>query len=373
MKRNTPWRSLALGITLLGCAASAGAAALQPPAGYRTAGRLVAKAAAPCTAPPQPFTGELEFPSKYEGSGRARDTFNPESAAAYKKKTQPIVSMEKGLVSLVKHYQRSGNLADADCARGWLLSWAAADAMRGVAKNHTGRSLRKWSLGTMASAYLQLKFAPAQPLAAHAKDAARIETWLSAMATQVAAEWPTNDPIEKINNHYYWAAWALMATAIATDRREHFEAALALYRVFEKQVDADGLLPNEMRRASRAAEYHNYAMAPLAMIAAFAKANGVTLAGEPGSALSRLAAQAQTALDDPQHFKPQAGALQETKALEPSSASAWLEPYCWTLACSPSQQRRLAATRPLGNTRLGGDLTAVFATPSTAAPAASAP
>ena len=361
------WRALALGITLLAIVGSASAAPLQAPAGYHAPGRLIPKAAAPCTSPPAPFTGVLEFPSKYEGSGRSRDTFNAESAAAYKKKTQPIVSMEKGLVSLVKHYRRSGNVADADCALGWLSTWAAADAMRGEARNHTGRSLRKWSLGTMASAYLQLKFAAAQPLASHPEKAARIEAWLAAIATQVKAEWPASDPIEKINNHYYWAAWSLMATAIATDRRESFDSALVLYRVFEKQIDADGVLPNEMKRASRAAEYHNYAMAPLAMIAAFAKANGVELAANDDSALSRLAVRAQTALDDPQSFKAQAGAMQETKALEPSSASAWLEPYCWTLACTPSQQQRLVATRPLSNTRLGGDLTGVFLTTSTTA------
>ena len=350
--------------TLLSTAAFA--APLQPPPGYQGSAAAGQGKPAACKPPPTPFTGVLEFQSKYEGSGSARDSYNPASAAAYKRKTQPIVSMEKGTVSLVKHYRRSGNAADAACAVAWLSTWADARALMGEARNHTGRSLRKWSLGTLASAYLQLKFTASQPLTAHRAEALRIERWLSGLAILVAAEWPPTDPIDKINNHYYWAAWALMASAVATDQREAFDAAVALYRVFDLQVDVDGVLPNELKRASRAAEYHNYAMAPLAMVAAFAKANGLLLADGQNPGLARLARQAQDALNDPQSFKARAGVSQEATALAQQSASAWLEPFCWTRPCSPSQRARLEATRPLANTRLGGNLTAVFAAAETA-------
>lgn len=368
MRRKPSIRCAALLVLL--CQTLAGAAVaepLQPPAGYRSAIPAARSTAALCEAPPVPYTGVLEFQSKYEGSGPARDSTNPASAAAYKRKTLPIVSMEKGTVALVKHYRRTGQQADADCALRWLLTWADARALTAEASNHTGRSLRKWSLGTLASAYLQLKFAPSQPLAVHTAQAQRIERWLAGLALQVAAEWPPTDPIPKINNHYYWSAWALMAAAVATDQRASFEAALALYRVFERQAEFDGVLPNELKRASRAAEYHNYAMAPLAMVAAFAKANGVLLAEGESPALVRLARQAEHALDNPQTFAARAGASQESKALGEQSANAWLEPYCWVRVCSSSQQARLAVRKPLASTRLGGDLTAVFASAPDAA------
>lgn len=372
MPARMPFRAMALTSALLLAAAPAMAGPLQPPPGYLQPAGSKPGAASPCPAAPKPFTGTLAFQSKYEGSGKARDTLNPDAEKAYKAKTRPITAMEKGLVSRVKKYQRSGNAADLQCAVQWLSSWATAKdgavtgAMLGEATNHTGKSLRKWSLGTFASAWVRLKFSASNGVAAYPEDRRRIERWLSAMADQVVTEWSPDDPIDKINNHYYWAAWALMATSVAVDRRDLFDRSLLLFRVFEKQIDADGYLPNEMKRATRAAGYHNYAMAPLAMIAAFAKANGVDLASEGvvggRSALTRLAQLSETALDDPASFADKAGAEQDTATLDSSSSRAWLEPYCWTVRCTPREEATRDASRPLGSTRLGGDLTSIFVT-----------
>jgi len=96
------------------------------------------------------------------------------------------------------------------------------------------------------------------------------------------------------------------------------------------------------------------------MIAAFGKANGVDLAAEGGGALTRLAQRVEIAIDDPASFETKTGVRQDASAADSRSAWAWLEPYCWTVKCTPRQQTRLASQRPLAVTRLGGDLSAVF-------------
>jgi poly(beta-D-mannuronate) lyase len=342
-----------------GCALAG--TALQPPAGYFGAVRVEHGAAAPCISAPTPFTAALDFPSKYEGSGESRDEINPQADASYKRSIQPITDMEKGLSGLVAKYMKSGDPARLQCAIDWLSTWADARALEGAAPNHTGKSLRKWSLASISSAWLRLKFSSSVPLKAYPQQARSIEAWLSEVADRVKGEWPPGDPVAKINNHYYWAAWALMSTAVVTNRKDLFDQAIAIYHVFARQVDADGYLPNELARASRAAGYHSYAMLPIAMVAAFGKANGVDLAAEGDHALTRLAQRVQIVLDDPASVEAKTGVPQDEKAAGSKSAWAWLEPYCWTVGCTPKLQTLLTSRRPLAVTRLGGDLSAVFA------------
>jgi poly(beta-D-mannuronate) lyase len=350
-------------VALLLAACSAGTtanAALLPPAGYFAAVRIKPGPVAPCAEAPPPFTADLDFPSKYAGSGSARAEINPEADAQLKRATQPITQMEKGFSGTVTKYMQSGDPALLKCAVDWLSKWADARALEGKSLNHTGKSLRKWSLASISSAYLRLKFSSSTPLRNYPAEAARAEVWMSDVADRVKREWPPDDPLAKVNNHYYWAAWAMMSTAVATNRRDLFDQATAIYRVFATQVDPDGYLPNELARSTRAAGYHIYAMLPIAMLAAFGKANGVDLAAEGSHALTRLAQRVQIAIDGPASFATKVGTQQNIDASDSKSAWAWLEPYCWTVNCTSQLQTRLTSQRPLAVTRLGGDLTAVF-------------
>jgi poly(beta-D-mannuronate) lyase len=331
---------------------------LQPPAGYLAPVHLKPGRIEPCEPAPAPYTARLDFPSKYEGSNSARDQLNTAAEARYETLTQPITTMEKGFTKAVDQYLQSGDAARVECAIRWIDSWASARAMLGEATNHTGKALRKWSLGSFSGGWLKLKFSSTAPLAKYPQETARVEAWLGDVAIRVALEWSPNEKIGKINNHYYWAAWALMATAVATNRRELFDDALGTLRVFAKQADADGFLPNELKRGTRAANYHDYAMLPVAMIGAFAKANGV----EVDPAVSRLATRAWAALENPASFASRAGAKQEAPDVDSKTNWSWLEPYCWTFRCAPEWIAKRDSMRPLGTTRLGGNLSAVFST-----------
>lgn len=58
--------------------------------------------------------------------------------------------------------------------------------------------MRKWTLGSLAGAYLRL--VASQPLAAHAEQAQQVERWLGQLADRVVADWNAY-PKERSNNH----------------------------------------------------------------------------------------------------------------------------------------------------------------------------
>ena len=344
-------------------AASAAETALVPPSGYMKPPVIKKSSKYDCAPPPTPFTATLDFPSKYEGSGKARNVVNDEANARYKQLTQPLTDMEKGVVRSVDKYMASGNPDAAKCAVDALAAWAGASALLGDAANHTGRSLRKWTLGTLSGAYLRLEFASTKPLAQFPQQAAAIQAWLGKLADRVVTEWPESDPVNKINNHYYWAAWSTMATAVVTNRRNLFDWSTKMYGIFAQQVDADGYLPNELARENRALGYNNYAITPIAMIAAFGKANGVDLAAEGNGALKRAAERTLQGIADPHVFEQKTGQEQDLEGLDQDSKLAWLEPYCWTVGCDGPTAQKAASIRPMKNRRLGGNLTSAFSAP----------
>ncbi|WP_271410973.1 mannuronate-specific alginate lyase [Pseudomonas sp. Q1-7] len=353
-----PWllAPLFAGLLLAGQAQSAD---LVPPRGYYAAVDVDAKPGGHCKAPPAPYTAKLEFRSKYEGSDKARATLNPEAEKAFREKTADITEMERGISRMVTAYMHKGQRTQLECTLQWLGSWAQANALLSTAYNHTGKSMRKWALGSMAAAYLRLKFSASQPLAPYGAQTRVIESWFSRLADQVVRDW-SGLPLKKINNHAYWAAWSVMATAVATNRQDLFDWSVAQFRVAAGQVDKDGFLPNELKRQQRALAYHNYSLPPLAMVASFAQANGVDLREENHGALRRLGEKVIAGVDDPDAFDEKTGDDQDMSELKKHAKFAWLEPWCSLYACSAATLERKAAMGPYKTFRLGGDVTQVF-------------
>jgi poly(beta-D-mannuronate) lyase len=338
-------------------------AALVPPPGYYA--EVAHKGKAPsCPLPPPPFTGTLNFPSKYEGSGKSRDTLNEESDLRYKMLAKPMSDLEKGAAKLVDQYMDTGSPEALQCVLSWYGSWADARALLAPSVGYTGKAVRKWTLASLSGAWLRLQFSKSQPLSAYPEQTQKIEAWLGQVADVVVTEWNLNSQGQKINNHFYWAGWAVMATSVVVDRRDLFDWSTKIYDNFASAATADGFLPNELARKTRAFGYHNFAIAPVTMMAAFAKANGVDLASRGGGALQRVAERTEQGADNPQIFQVKTGSQQVLEGFDGDdqrSKLAWLEPYCWTVGCSGPMAQKLASLRPMKYTRLGGDVTAVFA------------
>lgn len=366
--RRMPMRSMlsaaVLGALLAGCSpshdsGSPGSATLVAPTGYYRAAPEAQGKSRACEAPPPAYTGRLDFPSKYQGSDKARDKLNPAAEQRYLKLTDDMRDMEKGVNRMVGRYFKYGRQQEADCAMTWLENWADAGALLSEEYNHTGMSVRKWTLGSLAGAYLRLKFSTSRPLAGHAEQSRKVEAWFGRLADKVVADWNAY-PRERSNNHNYWAAWSVMATAVILDRRDLFDWSVEQYRHGVEQITADGYLPRELVRETRALSYHNYSIAPLLMVSAFANANGLDLRGENDGAMQRLVQKVEAGLRDPAIFQEKTGRRQEEIDLRQSSRYAWLEPYCALYRCSDSTQQWRRSIEPLSTYRLGGDLTQLF-------------
>jgi poly(beta-D-mannuronate) lyase len=340
------------------------AEALRPPIGFTVAVGTDDKDLRDCPDDAAPFTGALDFPSKYAGSDKARDDYNAKSDREYKRRIAPITAFERGVSRQVDDFIRGGRPAALDCAIDLLADWGRERGLEGASRSHTGKSMRKWALGSVAASYVRLKFSTSRPLATVDADTlADIEAWIGRVAAQVVDEWD-NQPLKKVNNHEYWAAWSVMAAAVALDRRDLFDWAVDQYHTAANQIDAQGFLPNELARDTRALYYHNYALTPLAMLAAFGQANGVDLADDNDHALDRLARRVLDGVADPGDFENRTGTKQNLSEFEESSKFAWIEIYCWLRPCDAALLTRLEALRPLGSTRLGGSVTDLFSKPA---------
>ena len=349
-----------LGLAMFASTANA-AGALRPPQGYYAAVEAFKTGdfKNDCGTMPQPYTGKLEFRSKYEGSDKARSTLNVDSEKAFRDATSGITTLERSTSKKVMQFMRDGRPQQLECTLNWLTAWAEADALMSKDFNHTGKSMRKWALGSMASSYIRLKFSSSQPLAQHPQQAQVIEAWFSKMADQVVSDWD-NLALEKTNNHSYWSAWSVMATAIATNRRDLFDWSVKEFRVGANQVDAQGFLPNELKRQQRALAYHNYALPPLSMIASFALVNGVDLRNENNGALKRLGERVLSGVKDPDEFEQKNGKKQDMTDLKVDAKFAWLEPFCTLYTCTPDVIEMKRGMQPFKTFRLGGDLTRVY-------------
>jgi poly(beta-D-mannuronate) lyase len=337
------------------------ASPLIPPSGYYAPVPQQQKQgqADACPATPAPYTGKLVFRSKYEGSDKARTTLNRKAERAFREQTANITELERGVSQQVMRYMRDGRPQHLSCVLGWLNSWAEADALLSTEFNHTGKSMRKWALGSMAGAYLRLKFSTSQPLARYPEQTQRIEAWFVRLAEQTVDDW-SGLPLKKINNHSYWAAWSVMAAAVISDRRDLFDWSVAQFRVAAGQVDEQGYLPNELKRRQRALAYHNYSLPPLTMIAAFAQANALDLRDENQGALQRLAERVMAGVEEQDIFDDKTDHEQDMEDLGKPAKFAWLAPYCTLYACSPAAQKRQKDMGPFRTFRLGGDVSQVF-------------
>ena len=84
--------AVALGLGVSACWAQP--RSLVAPPGFLAAVGDEQRQVMDCPAAPEPYTGALDFPSKYQGSDAARDDFNAQSNDRYKAQTRDITALE---------------------------------------------------------------------------------------------------------------------------------------------------------------------------------------------------------------------------------------------------------------------------------------
>ncbi|MEE3118326.1 MAG: alginate lyase family protein [Pseudomonadota bacterium] len=303
----------------------------------------------------QPHRGDMNFTSKYQGSDSARNELNQEAYQAYQEASATIRHFEKQVIAAADDYQVDGDgPAARDCVLDNLDTWAQADALMPDDINHVGQAVRKWALAAAANAYLRVK-SSAPEAALDPAQVARIDGWFERVADGVRDYYTDREP-RKVNNHDYWAAWAVMASAVATDDCGDWSWSLAKFDEAMGQIRSDGYLPKELSREDRALEYHNYAMQPLTLIALFAEVNGVDLHEQYRGAFEQLAQNVVDGLDDPAALERLTGHAQKRAGLSTAWGLAWMRPWAEAWGPLAGMPGFLAEFGPVKNTRLGGDI-----------------
>ena len=285
------------------------------------------------------------------------------SLAALNEQLAPLQAFTGKVVLYADRYARTSgaDVASGACALAWLDAWAQAGALL-QAGNPNSYFQRATFIAPLAVAFSLV----------HGLDTgdrgrrARIAGWLDGLGRDTLAHYdglPDSDTL-KLNNHHDWAIYAATAAAAAANDAGLLHQAANDFRTMVCAITPEGTLPQELRRAGKALNYHLYAAEPLIATAEIGARNGLPLYEACGGALHRLVAFATASLDDGSRIEALAGARQSFgeggDAQPPKSLLAWIEIYDARFPGRATYAERLAQGRPWVNTALGGNVTALL-------------
>nr|WP_220457666.1 alginate lyase family protein [Vibrio marinisediminis] len=308
-----------------------------------------------------PYQGTLIFNSKYSPDDESKSTVVKELDEKYEESTALINEFTFHIVKLSDRIVQGGTSEELTCYLSSVSTWADQSSLTNNTEiNHMGKAVKKWALASIASSYLKvsLNYSDSIPDATDKL----IKNWISTLAYQVKHDYSNRKP-SQINNHDYWAAWAVIASAAVLHDTDLYQWAEDVFVYASGQIDNDGFLPNELKRETRAAMYHNYAMQPLAMVGLFVFENNPELYEQHRSKIELLTENLFSHALGDDLFKQKTGLEQVDSEITIKGRTAWLAPY---LTYSPSQEAQIrkvmSITSSFRSTRLGGDLEFLFLT-----------
>jgi poly(beta-D-mannuronate) lyase len=332
-----------------------GASALANPydaAGLRVRKGRPAQASATCQAAPAPAR-DLIVPQFYTDPP-VFSRVDPERLAARDAAVAPVQALLRTVTENADRWASSAPVQGrfAACAARALEDAARARSFLGLTDSQ-GAYERKWAWCGLALAHLKLVQAPEYDGQAQAS----VREWLARGFDAMRGPYdrpPSGTPSIQMNNHMTWAGLTAMAIGLAADDRRAWDWGLARMTRTLAQVDADGFLPQEVLRASKAQHYHIFIMGPIALGAVLARANAIDLAGAPDGPFHRLARRTLAAYADPSAFVRRTGVAQDAWAARPDVG--WLELYAGEFGAAEALEP-LRGRRPQRQVWLGGDLT----------------
>lgn len=311
--------------------------------GLLSAALAAAPAYAACPPPPAGYP-DIRALGYY--TDKAGSVIDPVLHQQNKDATAPLDRYAADVARMSDDYLRTGDPAAAQCTLSWLGAWADDGAMLAQmirVNNDQSFYMRQWMLDAVAMAYLKVHDQ------AGARQRARIDPWLQKLALANLAYW--DNPKRRRNNHYYWGGLGVLAAGLATSDEALWQAGHAAFQKGIDDIQDDGSLPLEMTRGQRALHYHDYALAPLVMMAELARLRGQDWYASRDHAIDRLARRVVEGSKDPAWFNEHTGVAQL-----PLQASGWVEFY--RLRSPDGGLFDAAHARgPFHSPRLGGDLT----------------
>ncbi|MEL6225850.1 MAG: alginate lyase family protein [Pseudomonadota bacterium] len=271
---------------------------------------------ATCAAPPMPVVA-LDLKRYY--ADRSGTIVDAKLKRAYEAETD---SLRQYLRTVTRRADRAWTKTKRDerqaaarCGLLWLHQWAEGGALLGKMATKQAEYRRKWEHTGLALAYLKLR-----PFATPDQHAA-IANWLTRLAR--ASEQFQMAPGRKPNNHLYWLALGLGATAIATDNALMWARTEAIVERAAQQIDANGALPLEMARGRRALHYHVFALMPLVVLGELGFARGRDWYALNGAAFHRLVGLTVEGIKTPATFD-QLARRKQSRPINRRAGWAWI-------------------------------------------------
>ncbi|MAL99267.1 MAG: hypothetical protein CL583_12565 [Alteromonadaceae bacterium] len=321
-----------------------------------------------CPVTPIPaYTGDLNIQSGYDPEDPTRSTRIDDPDSRSKAINDYLIRFSDGLGRFADYYAsrqtdaKAGSLA-IQCTHEWLASWAREHALTTTDASPTGVALRVWTLSAVATAVLKMEHYAGADWALTAAE----KTWIAKLGEIVRADYADRIRLkpERINNHDYWAAWAVAASAIVTEQEQALSWSYTVFRFAMSQTVNDDItytayLPNELGRGALGAHYTQFALTPLVMLADHLPDHGYVIDYRDTVQLKKLAEFAAIIVLTPEAVFH----IQDDAQRIPSPASfTWLYPFNALYADVVSTQELLEIVRPYTgvNYRLGGDLRPLY-------------
>lgn len=318
------------------------------------------------TNPPPPFTEPLLVESKYDQADSNKDTVIQTSEAS-KAIIYHIRNYIKGLLTASRNYRHANNTLEADRALGclsyWLSVWAdpSHPALLNQTATKSGVALRKWALAAISAIILNTRgYSNGKFVLTQAQEA-----WLQKLADQVIKEYEprrASNFTGYFNNHDYWAGWAVSATGMVLNKTYmliwgHQSLKKALDQVVISSDKKYAWLPYEVARGKLAADYSNYAMIPLILLAATAKANSafISLTRDEDIKLSLLGTFTAMTASDPNNVKE----LPKPQTKVKHNKMIWVIPFIKQYTNNNTLPKKLYSEDPKGidnNSQISGSI-----------------
>ena len=275
------------------------------------------------------YTGDLVIDSKYDQSDSSKSSLSSDYDASSLKKVEHIRQFMSFVAQQSWRAIYSGSESErakgVKCVAQNMRIWARDSALLRVQTSPTGVAQRKWFLAAVSSTLMQLD--------ARYEDysvTSEANDWLDDLAYQVIDDYNPRlvAQSKNINNHDYWAAWAVAARSVLNDDAELLSWSesvfdYAMNQVVIHQATGLGYLPKELERGSLAANYHNYAMVPLMYLADVLVVNGVDI-DSVKAPLKALAGITTRFIVSPGSLDSYIGSRQKTVS---EGKRVWILPY----------------------------------------------
>lgn len=308
-----------------------------------------------CPSAPEPVLN-LDYASRYAEDSETRSEIDPEAAQEVEDALAPVDDFLRDLTAMANDaIAGEGDREAAACVLGRVADWARAGALGDL-----GSETANLTLGSRVAGF-GLVLMQVVPLAGEDEDAAVAIDWLTGLVWGQMAFWEQEAPDgARRGNLRAWAALGAAAAASLAD-----DDAMRAWAVWSTsyvlcQAEADGSLPQEMKRGRLALRYQLHAVAPLVVATLVLDRQGVDLAGICDGALDRVAGFVAGDLATGERTQAITGEVQSyfdgSDQIEGFDL-AWIEAYL-RLGGTADRARldALAAPfRPLAYSKLGGD------------------